>query len=139
MGWYLWPSQQNPHSLHKHVYWKKRNLKIICEIMHATGKYLQRLIGPAISKRSFKSIKKLYTILLTWLWRARKCLFCFRSLNSEFVVCVCLQCGRPKQNCYCFLGKTTTIDKCTVDLRATPIAYLIKHSLVNILSQNPAL
>ena len=26
---------------------KKRNLKIICEITHATGKYLQGLMGPA--------------------------------------------------------------------------------------------
>ena len=42
---------ENPHSLHKHVYWQ--NLKIICEIMHATGKYLQGLMGPAISEGSY--------------------------------------------------------------------------------------
>ena len=40
---------------------KKRNLKIICEITHSAGKYLQRLMGPAISEGSFKSTK-LYTI-----------------------------------------------------------------------------
>jgi len=39
---------------------KKRNLKIICEIMHATGKYLQGLMGPAISKGSFKSTKTMF-------------------------------------------------------------------------------
>jgi len=49
---------ENPLSPHKHVYFKKRNLKIICEITHATGKYLQGLVGPAISKESFKSTKK---------------------------------------------------------------------------------
>jgi len=36
------------------------NLKIISEIMIATGKYLQGLIGPAISKGSFKSTKTIY-------------------------------------------------------------------------------
>jgi len=71
--------------------------KIICEIMHATGKHLQGLMRPAISKGSFKSTK-LYTILLSWLWRVRKSLFCFHSLNSECVTCACLQCGRCKQN-----------------------------------------
>ena len=30
------------------------------EIMHATGKYLQRLMGPAISKGSLKSTKTVY-------------------------------------------------------------------------------
>jgi len=39
---------------------KKRNLKIICEITHATGKYLQGLMGPAISKGSLKSTKTIY-------------------------------------------------------------------------------
>jgi len=43
-----------------HIEKKKRNLKIICEIMYATGKYLQRLMGPAISKGSFKSTKTIY-------------------------------------------------------------------------------
>ena len=32
-------------------------LKIICEIMHATGKYSQGLMGPTISAESFKSTK----------------------------------------------------------------------------------
>jgi len=39
---------------------KKRNLKIICEITHATGKYLQGLMGPAINKGSFKLTKIIY-------------------------------------------------------------------------------
>jgi len=42
------------------MYIEKRILKIICEIMHATGKYLQRLMGPEISKGSFKSPKTIY-------------------------------------------------------------------------------
>jgi len=33
----------------------KRNLKIMHAIMRATGKYLQVLMGPAISKETFKS------------------------------------------------------------------------------------
>ena len=36
------------------------NLKIISEIMHATGKYLQELMGPEISKGGFKSTKTTY-------------------------------------------------------------------------------
>ena len=112
---------KNPH---KHV---KQNLKIICEITHATGKYLQGLMGPAISKASFK----LYTILLTWLWRVRKSLFRFHSLICEYVTCVCLQCGKHKQNRYHFLGKTATIDKCAVSLRVISIAYLFGQSLVS--------
>jgi len=32
----------------------KRNLKVICEITHATGKFLQGLMGPVISEGSFK-------------------------------------------------------------------------------------
>jgi len=39
---------------------KTRNLKIICEITHATEKYLQGLMGPAISEGSFKSTKTMY-------------------------------------------------------------------------------
>jgi len=39
---------------------KQQNLKIICEIKHATRKYLQGLMGPAISKGSFKSTKTIY-------------------------------------------------------------------------------
>jgi len=36
---------------------KKLNLKIICEITHAAGKYL---LGQAISEGSFKSTKTIY-------------------------------------------------------------------------------
>ena len=43
-----------------HIEKKTRNLRIICEIMHATGKYLQGLIRPAISERSFKSTKTIH-------------------------------------------------------------------------------
>ena len=57
--------------------------------------------------------QKLNTILITWLWRVRKCLFHFCSLNGECVTCVCLQCSRRKLNWYGFLGKTATIDKCS--------------------------
>jgi len=39
---------------------KNQNIKIICEITHAIGKYLQGLMGPAISKGSFKSTKTIY-------------------------------------------------------------------------------
>ena len=39
---------------------KIRNLEIICEITHATGKYLQESMGPAISEGSFKSAKTIY-------------------------------------------------------------------------------
>jgi len=48
----------------------------ISEILHATGKYLQGLMGPGISKGSFKSTK-LYIILLAWLWRVQKSFFSF--------------------------------------------------------------
>jgi len=41
---------------------KKKKFKIICEITHTTGKYLQGLMG---SKGWFKSTKT----ILAWLWR----------------------------------------------------------------------
>ena len=102
------------------------------EIMRATGKNLKGLMGPAVSENQ----QKLCTILLAWLWRAQKSLFCFCSLNGECVTCVCLQCSRHKQNRCRFFGKTTTIDKCTASLSLMVIstAYLIGQSLVNILS-----
>jgi len=86
------------------------------------------------SAKGASNQQKLYGILFAWLWRDRKSLFCFRSLNGKYVTCVCLQCGRRKQNCYCFLGKTSTIDKCTISLRIISIAYLLSQSLVNISS-----
>ena len=88
------------------------------------------------SAKEASNQQKLCTMLLAWLWRVWKSLFCFYSLNSECVTCVCLQCGRHKQNRYCFLGKTTTIDKCTVSLKVISIAYLFGKSLVSILSQH---
>ena len=39
---------------------EEKKLKIICEIAHATGKYLQGLMGSAISKESFKLTKTIY-------------------------------------------------------------------------------
>ena len=47
------------HIVRTSMHIEKKNLKIISEIMHATEKYLQGLIGPAISKGSFKSTKKI--------------------------------------------------------------------------------
>ena len=60
---------------------KPQTLKIICEITHATGKYSQWLMGPAISKgiKSTKTIHHL-TRLAMGVW---KYLFRFRSLNGE--------------------------------------------------------
>jgi len=78
-------------------------------------KYLQGLMRPAINKENFKSTQ-LYIILLTWAWRVRKSLFRFHSLNVKFVICVYLQCGRCKQNHSHFIGKTTTIDECVLNL-----------------------
>jgi len=43
---------------------KKIFLKIICEITHAAGKYSRGLIGPAISKGSFKSTKPIYHLIV---------------------------------------------------------------------------
>ena len=40
-----------------------QNLKFICEITHVTGKYLQGLMGPAISTGSFKSAKIIYHLI----------------------------------------------------------------------------
>jgi len=105
---------------------KKQNLKIISKITHATGKYLQRLMGPGISKESFKSIKTMH-YLTACLWRVRKPLFCFFSLKGECVTCICLQCGRHKQNGYRFLDKTAS-------LSVISTVYLFGQSLLNILS-----
>jgi len=91
------------------------------------------------AKEASNQQKKLYAILLAWLWRVQKSLFRFRSLNGECVMYICLQCGRRKQNCYSFLGKTATIDKYAVNLRITSMGYFIGQSLVNILSQTSAL
>jgi len=62
-------------------------------------------------------IRKNYTIILAWLWRVWKSLYHCCTLNGKCVGCVCLQCGRCKQNHYRFLGKTDTIDKCAVSSR----------------------
>jgi len=43
-----------------HVEKNKQNLKIIYEITHAFKKCLLELMGPAISKGSFKSTKTIY-------------------------------------------------------------------------------
>ena len=43
------------------MYIEKKS-KIICEITHATAKYLQGLMGPAISEESFKSTKTIYQL-----------------------------------------------------------------------------
>ena len=101
--------------------------------MHATGKYLQGFMGPAISEGSFKSTKTIHH-LSRLAMESSKTLFRLHSLNGECVTCVCLQCGRRKQNRYRFLGKTATIDICAVSLRVISIAYLFGHSLVSILS-----
>ena len=111
----LWPVSMKTRTVHTstHIEKKKKsNLKINCEIIHATGKCLQRLTGPAIRKRIKLQINKNYihTILLTWLWRIQKNLFHLQSLNDKCVMCVCLQCSKRKQNCYHFLGKTTPLD-----------------------------
>jgi len=50
---------ENLHSSHKMYIEEKQNLKIICKIMHATGKYLQGLMRSAISKRKLQ-INKIY-------------------------------------------------------------------------------
>ena len=92
------------------------------------------------SAKEASNLQTLYAILLVSSWRAQKSsfFFCFLSLNSKCVTFVCLQfCSLRKQNCYCFLGKITSIDKRTVNLRVIFKAYLIDQSLVNILSQIP--
>jgi len=112
--------------------------RIVCTSMHIEKKiknYLWQLqiywnVFTRIDRTSKGSKKasnqqKLDTILLPWLWKVQKSLFCFHSLNSECVTCVRLQCDGRKQNCYRFLGNTATIDKCTVSLRVISIAYLL--------------
>jgi len=94
---------KNPHSSHKHTYWKKLNLKIICEIMHTTRKHMLGEVRIVISEESFK-IKKLYSILFTCPWGVWKSLFRFSSSNGVGVMCVYLQCGRHKQIVTIFLA-----------------------------------
>ena len=65
-------------------------------------------------QKSASNQQKLCTIILSRLWWVQKSMFYFHSLNGEYVKCVCLQCGRRKQNRYHFLGKTATIDKCVI-------------------------
>jgi len=43
-----------------HIEKNKIFKKIACEITHATGKYLQGLMGPVINQGSFKSTKTIY-------------------------------------------------------------------------------
>ena len=126
---------ENLHNSHRHVYWKKTTK--FKNYLWNYACYLKIFYQDWWGQQSAKEAsnqQKLYTILLAWLWRVWKSLFHFCSLNSECVTCICLQCGRRKQNCYRFLGKTATIDKCAVSLRVISIAYLFGQSLVNILS-----
>ena len=106
------------------IHIKKRNLKIISEITHATGKYLPRAGNQQRKLQINRKKQTIYsTILLAWPWRVWKMLFRFCILNGKSFTCICLQCGRCKQNCYPFLGKTATIDKCAVDWRILSIAW----------------
>ena len=121
----------NTHIVHTSMHIEKKTAKI-CEIMQYVHKDWW-------GQKEASNQQKLYTILLAlakeslkivsvaWSWTYSKC-----------VTCVCLQCGTCKQNCYHFLGKTTSIDKRAVNLRVITIAFLIGQSLVNILSQIPA-
>ena len=75
-----------------------------------------------INKGSFKPTKNIPSYSPGY-GKLENLLFRFCSLNSDCVTYVCLQCGRCKQNRYLFLGKTATIDKCTVSLRFISITY----------------
>ena len=59
---------ENPHSSHKHAYWKKKYeiLKFSCEITHATGNIYKDWWGQQSAKEA-SNHQKLYTILLAWL------------------------------------------------------------------------
>ena len=102
---------ENPHSLHKYAYWKKLSLKLRMLLENIYKDWWGQQSAKEASNQ-----QKLYTILLAWLWRVWKSLFCFRSLNGECVTCVCLQCSKHKQNRYRFLGKTATLGESTVSL-----------------------
>ena len=69
--------------------------------MHATGNIYKDLWGQQSAKEASNQ-QKLYTILLTCLAMGSSKIFLSRlcSLNGERVTCVCLQCGRRKQDCY---------------------------------------
>ena len=62
---------------------EKALFKIIFEITHATGKYLQGLMGPAISKGSFKYTKSIY--LLTCLATESLKMFILFPLPEQYV------------------------------------------------------
>ena len=94
---------------------KKRNLTIICEIMHATGKYLQ---GASNQQRKLQ-INKKYTPSYSPAYGVFEK---FSFISVAWTVSICLQCGRRKQNRYRFLSKTATIDKCAVFLLLTCLA-----------------
>ena len=88
---------------------KKWNLELFVKLHMLLENIYKEWWGQQSSKKASNQ-QKLYTILVDWLWRVRKSLFRFCSLNGECVTCVCLQYSRHKQNRYHFLGKTTTID-----------------------------
>ena len=112
---------------------EKKKLNNICEIMHVTGKYLQGLMGQQSAKEASNQ-RKLYFILLTWLWRVQKSLLRFCSLNGECACVFVYNAVDVNKIATTFLAKPPLIDKCAISLRVISIAYLFSQSLVNILS-----
>jgi len=62
----MWPSQWKPTLFaHACILKKKRNLKIICEIMHATGKYFYKDLWGHQSAKEASNQQKLYAVQLS--------------------------------------------------------------------------
>ena len=100
--------------------------------MLATGRYTQNLMGPTIGKESFKSINCAPSYSPG---QGEFKNVCFVSITQTVsVMCVCIGCGKCKQNHQHFFGKTASIDERTINLKVISKAYLIGQSLVNISS-----
>ena len=107
----------------------------LCMIQEKICKFL----SGQYSKKEDSNRLKLYTTLFAYSWGVRKSLFHFCSPNGLRVTCICLQCGRRKQNRRRFFNKTTFIHLYTSDCMAKTIPWLICQSMVNIASQIPTL
>ena len=77
------------------VFWDKQNFKILLKFCMLQRKNMQ---GFNQGGKPVSIQLNLYTVLHSCSWRVLKSLFYFCSPNGVHVTCVCLHCGRRKQN-----------------------------------------
>ena len=88
-------------------------------------KTTQVFIEPVLEERILKLIKIIYHLIRLFMESSKIFLFRFSSSNGMRVTCVCLRCGKHKQDCHHFFQKTAFISICASIYRANTIPWLM--------------